>query len=284
MQVVHTQAALASALSGLQGRVGFVPTMGNLHAGHLALVDAARQCSDRVVASIFVNPLQFGPGEDFASYPRTLDADCAALERAGVAVVYAPDGKDMYPDGPESVPGISVPYELAGDLEGRSRPGHFDGVATVVHRLFERVHPDVAVFGEKDYQQLLVIRWLVSEYDIPLELVGVPTVRDDDGLALSSRNQYLSPAERARAPVLYQVLQRCAAAVASGANDLVALAEECSAELGSAGFDPDYFAIRGADDLTAPRAGAPMVALAAARLGHTRLIDNLRIGPVKSVS
>lgn len=277
MQVVPTRAELDTARDALVGRVAFVPTMGNLHEGHLRLVAEARAAADAVIASVFVNPLQFGPGEDFAAYPRTFEADRKALKKAKVAVLYAPGADELYPDGPEATAGISVPHDLAGDLEGRSRPGHFDGVATVVQRLFEHTRPDVALFGEKDYQQLLVIRWLVAKFSIPVTIVAVPTVRADDGLALSSRNQYLTRAERRRAPELYRTLGECAAAVSDGETDLVGLAEDAVERLAAAGFEPDYVAIRDADDLSMPSPKAPKVVLGAARLGKARLIDNIRV-------
>ncbi len=276
MRVVRTRGELEAALAGCDRPLGFVPTMGNLHRGHLKLVESAKANAQSVVASIFVNPLQFGPSEDFASYPRSFDADCEALENAGVDVLFAPTVEEMYPDGPEAVPGISVPFELAGDLDGRSRPGHFDGVATVVHQLLAMVQPDVAVFGEKDFQQLLVIRWLVREFQLPVTVLGEPTVREPDGLAMSSRNQYLNAEERQQAATIYQVLRECVAAIRAGNTDFVGLAEAGSERLESAGFIPDYVAIRNADDLSAPESGQPLVVLVAARLGKARLIDNLR--------
>lgn len=277
MRVVRTRGELEAALAGCDRPLGFVPTMGNLHPGHLKLVETARANAQSVVASIFVNPLQFGPSEDFVSYPRSFDADCEALDGAGVDVLFAPTVDEMYPDGPEAVPGISVPFELAGDLDGRSRPGHFDGVATVVHQLFAMVQPDVAVFGEKDFQQLLVIRWLVRQFQLPVTILGEPTVREPDGLAMSSRNQYLSADERRLAPMLHTVLTDCVAEIRGGSTDFVGLAEEASKHLQTGGFIPDYVAIRNADELSSPEPGYPLVILAAARLGKARLIDNLRV-------
>ncbi|GAB2619011.1 pantoate--beta-alanine ligase [Novilysobacter erysipheiresistens] len=257
-------------------RVGFVPTMGNLHPGHHSLVELARENADRVVASVFVNPTQFGPNEDFSRYPRTPDADAAGLDAAGADLLWLPSVEAMYPHGPEAAVQIRVPG-VTGVLEGAHRPGHFDGVATVVARLFNQVRPDVAVFGRKDYQQLAVIRYLVADLAFPIELVAAPTLREADGLAMSSRNQYLSASER---PVAAEI-QRCLQAMreASQAGMRRAEVESAAAQrLGGAGFEVDYAVVR-LPDLTEPdtRPGAPTsrVALVAARLGRTRLIDNL---------
>lgn len=256
-------------------RVGFVPTMGNLHEGHLQLVRAACERADRVVASVFVNPTQFGPGEDFDNYPRTETEDAARLAENGAELLFLPDVDTMYPGGTEGTTFVEVP-ELSGDLCGEFRPGHFRGVATVVARLFNMVQPDVAVFGEKDFQQLLVIRRMVRDLHFPVEVVGMPTHREDDGLAMSSRNQYLSAEERRRAPLLHETLQNLAAALQAGAA-----AEELEARgmraLEEGGFRPEYVAIRRADDLARPGADdRDLVILAAARLGKARLIDNPR--------
>ena len=255
-------------------RIGFVPTMGNLHAGHRRLVELARQQADRVVASIFVNPTQFGPGEDFGQYPRTPEADAAGLEASGCDLLWLPSVPTMYPHGAEATVRVQVPGVTA-VLEGAHRPGHFDGVATVVARLFNQVQPDLAVFGRKDYQQLAVIRYLVRDLAYPVELVAAGTLREPDGLAMSSRNQYLSDAERAVAPEIHRCLQWMRSAVESGAatQDVEADAE---ARLQAAGFVPDYAVVR-RPDLTLPVADeqGPLVALIAARLGRTRLIDNL---------
>ncbi len=274
MRIARTRDELHRALADAQGEVGFVPTMGNLHAGHLKLVESARARAGCTVASVFVNPLQFGPGEDFESYPRTFEADRNALANAGVDILFAPTVEVMYP--PDTPPRrMVVPESLGSPLEGASRPGHFDGVATVVARLFDLVRPDIAVFGEKDFQQLLVIRWLVAEIDPSIEVVGEPTVRDPDGLALSSRNQYLTTAERDRAPALYRALTDCAGAIGAGADDWDRLAGYGLEALANAGFDPDYFEVRDAATLGPPSVGRPKRVLAAARLGRARLIDNI---------
>jgi len=255
-------------------RVGFVPTMGNLHAGHFSLVRMARTHSDRVVASVFVNPTQFGPGEDFERYPRTPEADADGLSAAGCDVLWLPSVATMYPHGPEATVRISVPG-VTSVLEGAHRPGHFDGVATVVARLFNQVQPDVAVFGRKDFQQLAVIRYLVSDLAFPVELLAAETLREPDGLAMSSRNQYLSIDERPLAATIQQVLQQMRAEVQGGASR--AQVERAARErLEAAGFMVDYAALR-RQDLTEPGQGesGPRVALVAARLGRTRLIDNL---------
>ena len=262
-------------------RVGFVPTMGNLHAGHHSLVHLARENVDRVVASVFVNPTQFGPNEDFARYPRTPQADVDGLAAAGCAVAWMPTVETMYPHGVEASVRVVVPG-VTEVLEGAHRPGHFDGVATVVARLFNQVQPDVAVFGRKDYQQLAVIRYMVRDLAFPLEVVAGATQREDDGLAMSSRNQYLSPAERATAPILQQALQAMRAALDGGATRIQVEAE-ARTRLDRAGFDVDYVVVR-RPDLGMPEPGPagpgePLVALAAARLGRTRLIDNLEFTP-----
>lgn len=261
-------------------RIALVPTMGNLHRGHLALVDAARAQAERVVATVFVNPLQFGPGEDFARYPRTLDEDAAALRARGCDLLFAPPKAEVYPRGRAGQTWVEVPG-LSGDLCGASRPGHFRGVATVVAKLFGMVQPDLAVFGEKDLQQLLVIRRMAADLNLPVGILGVPTVREPDGLALSSRNAYLAPEERARAPRLYATLQVAAEALRAGTPPAAAEAE-AEAALRAAGFVPDYVRVRRAADLLPPPADSParaLVVLAAARLGRARLIDNLAVEP-----
>ena len=257
-------------------RIGFVPTMGNLHAGHLRLIDVARARCERVVASIFVNPLQFGPNEDFARYPRTPEADCAALERAGTDMVFMPTVATMYPQPLELMTRVHVP-ELGAILEGASRPGHFDGVATVVARLFNLVQPDVAVFGEKDWQQLAILRRMVADLGWPIDVVGVPTVREPSGLAMSSRNGYLSAAERALAPGLARTLNEVAAYLRSGERDFVGLERAAATVLDEDGFRVDYVSIRRPDLQPPASSDKHLVILAAAWLGATRLIDNLPV-------
>jgi pantoate--beta-alanine ligase len=256
-------------------KIGLVPTMGNLHEGHLALVDAAMDRCDRTVVSIFVNPMQFGAGEDFASYPRTLREDQQKLEQAGVDLLFAPSATTVYPQGDQAQTRVEVP-EISDMLCGASRPGHFVGVATVVCKLFNYVQPDIAVFGEKDYQQLMVIRRMVADLAIPVEIVGLPTVREADGLAKSSRNSYLSAEQRRRAPKLYEILTLTAGSLRRGERNYALLEQNGIELLRSAGFQPDYFTIRKADDLMLPaREEHNLVILAAAYMGTTRLIDNL---------
>lgn len=258
-------------------RIALVPTMGNLHVGHLELVAQARQQAERVVVSIFVNPLQFGAGEDFDSYPRTLEQDAAQLEQAGADLLFAPPVAEVYPRPPAEQAKIMVPG-LSDILCGASRPGHFSGVATVVCKLFNMVQPDLALFGEKDFQQLLVIRRMVEDLCLPVEVQGVPTVREQDGLARSSRNGYLTPEERTRAPALYRILCEAAQAIQAGSSTYEGLENAATNQLASAGFGPDYFSIRRASDLALPEAGEKeLVILAAAQLGKARLIDNLRV-------
>ena len=255
-------------------RVGFVPTMGNLHAGHHSLVALARRHADRVVASVFVNPTQFGPHEDFSRYPRTPGQDAEGLQAAGCDALWLPSVETMYPYGPERCVRMHVPG-VTDTLEGAHRPGHFDGVATVVARLFNQVQADVAAFGRKDYQQLAVIRTMVRDLAFPLELLAGDTLREADGLAMSSRNQYLSPEERATGPVIYRVLLAMREATRAG-TPRARVEAEADAALRAAGFEPDYAVVR-APDFSLPGDGeaGPRVALVAARLGRTRLIDNL---------
>lgn len=256
-------------------RIALVPTMGNLHAGHLDLIAEARRRADRVVASIFVNPMQFGEGEDFDAYPRTLEADKAELTGAGVDLLFAPAVSVMYPSGTRQQTRVEVPG-ISDLLCGASRPGHFIGVATIVCKLFNMVQPDLAVFGEKDYQQLMVIRRMVADLALPIEIVGKATVRETDGLAMSSRNSYLSAEQRAMAPLLYRTLQATAEAIRAGNRNFISLEAEAGKALQQAGFVPDYYVIRRADDLELPGEGEEsLVILAAAFLGTTRLIDNL---------
>lgn len=276
MQIHHTIASLRAALAGA-GRIVFVPTMGNLHAGHIGLMTEARAHGDCVVASIFVNRLQFGPHEDFDKYPRTFVEDCAKLEAAGVDHLFAPDEAEMYPT-PQTYH-IDPALAHVSMLEGAARPGHFRGVATVVLKLFNIVRPQAAVFGKKDYQQLMVIENMVRELALPIDLVRGETARAEDGLALSSRNGYLSAAERAEAPRMYRLLERIRAAVHTGERDYAKLEAAAVAELTAHGWQPDYVSIRRRCDLQPPLAEEPgaLVVLGAARLGHTRLIDNLEI-------
>jgi pantoate--beta-alanine ligase len=257
-------------------KIGFVPTMGNLHAGHMSLLSAARFRADRVISSIFVNPLQFGQGEDFGQYPRTPEEDQQLLAGAQCDAVFMPSVAELYPDGGSQATLVSV-RGLADILCGAFRPGHFDGVATVVAKLFGIVQPDVAVFGEKDFQQFIIIHRMTRELAIPVEVVGAPTVRAADGLALSSRNRYLSSEERARAPAIHRSLQRAVERLSAGERDLAGIEAEGRAALEAAGFKVDYFSVRSALDLAPPAAGQhALVVLAAARLGRARLIDNLR--------
>ena len=258
-------------------RVGFVPTMGNLHAGHFSLIELARRYADRVVASVFVNPTQFGPTEDFMRYPRTLAEDSVGLVEHNCDLLFAPSVEVMYPFGPEHAVRINVP-EIGGTLEGAHRPGHFDGVATVVAKLLAMVEPDVAVFGQKDWQQLLVVRRLVRELAFPLEVVAGPIIRDDDGLALSSRNRYLDAHQRTRAPELHATLEWMRESFVEG-HARAAIEGAATRRLERAGFRPDYAVVRRAEDLAVPAEGerSGLMALVAAKLGDTRLIDNLAL-------
>lgn len=258
-------------------RIALVPTMGNLHTGHLQLLTQARSIAPRSVVSIFVNPLQFGPSEDYQSYPRSLEADSAQLATEGLDVLFAPKVGEMYPDGTESMTRVEVP-ELSSILDGVTRPGHFSGVATVVTKLLNIVQPDVALFGEKDYQQLLVIRRAVADLCLPVEIIGVPTVREADGLAMSSRNGYLSDAERGRAPLLYQTLLEVLERLQHGVDDFAALEAEAVVRLRDSGFRPDYVSVRRAQDLAKPTLqDSELIVLGAAWLGKTRLIDNVKM-------
>jgi pantoate--beta-alanine ligase len=256
-------------------RVGLVPTMGNLHKGHVSLVADAQDHADRVVVSIFVNPLQFGPNEDYDAYPRTLEHDKELLAKVNADLVFAPPEYEIYPVGHERTTTVEVP-DLSGILCGAFRPGHFTGVATVVTKLLNIVTPDVAVFGEKDYQQLIVIRRLVADLCIPVEIRGGPTIRDHDGLALSSRNRYLSARERNVAPKLYESLKMAKQRIENGDGDFETIQQTGLQLLESAGFKPDYFTIRQAADLAPLKADSrDLIVLAAVRLGKARLIDNV---------
>jgi pantoate--beta-alanine ligase len=280
MEIVTTVAAVRERVRAWRvagERIAFVPTMGNLHAGHISLIELARSQARRFVASIFVNPMQFGPNEDFNHYPRTPTRDASMLEAAGCDLMFLPDVAEMYPHGADRATRIAVP-ELSRVLCGEFRPGHFEGVATVVAKLFNIVQPDTAVFGEKDFQQLTIIRRMTSDLCLPIEIVGAPTLREPDGLAMSSRNQYLGEAERSVAPQIHAALQRAAAAVESGGSDLAAIESEGEAALVARGFKVDYFAVRSAADLMPPeRRDDELVVLCAARIGRARLIDNLRV-------
>ena len=274
MQIISHIAGLRTALKG-RGRVVFVPTMGNLHAGHISLMQQARAHGDTVVASIFVNRLQFGPNEDFDKYPRTFQGDCDKLTAAGVDILFAPTEADLYPEPQEYV---VEPPAIQNILDGEFRPGHFRGVATVVLKLFNIVQPQVALFGKKDYQQLMVIRNMTRQLALPIEIVGGETVRAEDGLALSSRNGYLSETERAEAPHLYRLLNEIRSAIQGGEADTAKLENAAISELTAAGWKPDYVAVRQQSDLSRSKAAnAPLVVLAASRLGSTRLIDNIEI-------
>jgi len=280
MRTFNSSAQLRTELLSARAngqRIAFVPTMGNLHEGHLDLVRKARRLADVVVVSIFVNPLQFGPSEDLDAYPRTLAADKEKLFSEGVQVLFAPDVAEIYPEGMAAQTLVHVP-DLGDTLCGSSRPGHFDGVTTVVSKLFNIVQPDVAVFGEKDFQQLSIVRRMVRDLCMPIEIVGVPTTRDADGLAKSSRNGYLSSAQRRVAPVLNRTLRDCREAIACGFDNFLQLESHARMQLLQAGFEPDYFAIRDARTLNAVTEETEEIAiLAAARLGNTRLIDNVRL-------
>ena len=275
MQIHETIAGLRAALKNAD-RIALVPTMGNLHEGHIALMTQARSHGDAVVATIFVNRLQFRPGEDFEKYPRTFAADCARLSAAGVDHLFAPSEAELYPQ-PQYYY-IELPPDHANVLDGEFRPGHFRGVATVVMKLFQIVGATTALFGKKDFQQLMIIRNMVQEFNLPIEIVAGATVRADDGLALSSRNGYLSAAERAEAPRLYRTLSRIASRIRTGDHDFARLEQEAVTELTASGWFPDYIAVRNEIDLQLPAAhDSRLVVLAAARLGSTRLIDNLEV-------
>lgn len=258
--------------------IALVPTMGNLHAGHLRLVEVASENARRVVVSLFVNPTQFGAGEDFDSYPRTFQDDRDKLEAAPADLLFAPDLAAVYPFGIENATRVIVPG-LGEDLCGAARPGHFDGVTSVVARLFALVQPDVAVFGQKDYQQQLVIRRMVDDLGLPLKIITAPTVREQDGLAMSSRNAYLDDEQRQRAPALYQALLAIERSLRAGDDDFAQLERSAGETLAAAGFEVDYVSIRRADDLAPPQQGCRnLVVLAAAVLGAARLIDNIEVG------
>jgi pantoate--beta-alanine ligase len=277
VEIVSTVAALRSRLAGA-ARIALVPTMGNLHAGHLGLMRLAHDHAETVVASIFVNRLQFAPHEDFERYPRTFDADCAGLAGQGVDVLFAPLEQEMYPE-PQRFRVETPPMGL--ELEGAFRPGFFEGVCTVVLKLFNMVRPAVAVFGEKDLQQLTLLRGMVRQFNLPITIVAAPTARADDGLALSSRNGYLTAAERDEAPALSRALREAAASLASGERDVALVEAQATGTLARRGWKVDYVAVRNVRDLSLPHASSDsretLVVLGAATLGSTRLIDNVTL-------
>lgn len=278
MIVVHSKQELAEHLAEWQlhdEHVALVPTMGNLHAGHVALVELAREHAERVVVSVFVNPTQFGKGEDFEEYPRTLERDVRRLKKSGADLIFAPDVETLYPFGLERATKVSVPG-LTENFCGATRPGHFDGVTTVVARLFSIVLPDAAIFGQKDYQQQLVVRHMTEDLNLPISIITGETVRADDGLALSSRNSYLSEDERAVASLLYETLCSTAQDLQNGQRNFEELEAAATGQLREAGFDVDYYSIRRALNLDVPKPDCDdLVVLTAARLGVTRLIDNV---------
>lgn len=282
LKVIDDLHALRSHLDAARARgqrIGLVPTMGNLHAGHLSLVARSREIADLTVATIFVNPFQFAPSEDFDTYPRTFDRDINALDDARCDVLFAPNAKSVYPHGPESATRVEVP-ELGAVLCGQSRPTFFRGVTTVVNILLNMVQPDVALFGEKDYQQLLVVRRMVSDLSMRVAIEAVPTVREADGLAMSSRNNYLTETERTRAAELYATLVSVGDALRSGSREYRELENQALERLRTIGFRPDYLEIRRLHDLAVPEpSDRDLIVLAAAWLGDTRLIDNLKVEP-----
>jgi len=274
MDVIHSVGALRARLQREPNNV-FVPTMGNLHGGHIQLIKIAKPRATCTVVSIFVNRLQFGPREDFDRYPRTLEADCAKLREVGVDVVFAPDEHEIYPE-PQTF--LVEPSDLQHILDGAIRPGHFRGVATVVLKLFNMVAPHSAIFGKKDYQQCLVLRNMVRQFALPIEIILAETVRAEDGLAFSSRNRYLNPGERREAPRLYQVLRNAHDEIAGGARDFQRIELDAMSTLARQGWRIDYVSVRRQSDLQVPEAtDKQLVVLAAARLGGTRLIDNIEV-------
>ncbi len=280
MIVVSTSESLRESLDDWRhsgDHIALVPTMGNLHNGHLSLVSLAREHGERVVVSIFVNPTQFSEGEDFDQYPRTIERDTRLLKKVKVDLLFVPEVDTMYPFGLDNATSVTVPV-LTADFCGAFRPGHFDGVTSVVSRLFSIVQPDAAIFGQKDYQQQLVVRRLVEDLRLPLQIVSGPTKREDDGLALSSRNQYLSEEQRGLAPTLYSVLQGIGNDLQAGKRNYEELEQNAMDELSEAGFDPEYIGIRRAENLESPdRDNDEIVVLGAACLGDVRLIDNILV-------
>ena len=280
MREIETKELLREQISEWRragDEIALVPTMGNLHSGHLYLINVAREHADRVIVSIFVNPTQFGEGEDYEKYPRTIEKDKLQLRRVNTDALFMPDVDTIYPFGTDSATSVTVPV-LTEEFCGSFRPGHFDGVTTVVSRLFSLVQPDVAVFGKKDYQQLLVIKRLVEDLSLPIKIVEAETQRESDGLAISSRNQYLDQAERKKAPELFAVLKTMSSEMLNDADDFSELEENAVFDLERIGFEPEYISIRRADDLGEPDAeDRQLVILAAAYLGDTRLIDNILV-------
>lgn len=280
MIVVSTSESLRESLDDWRhsgDHIALVPTMGNLHGGHLSLISVAREHAERVVVSIFVNPTQFSEGEDFDQYPRTLERDKRLLKKVRADLLFVPELDTIYPFGLDNATSVTVPV-LTADFCGAFRPGHFDGVTSVVSRLFSIVQPDTAIFGQKDYQQQLVIRHLVEDLRLPLQIVSGPTKRENDGLALSSRNQYLSEEQRGLAPMLYSVLQGIGKDLQAGKRNYEELEQHAMAELSDAGFEPEYIGVRRAENLESPdRDSDEIVVLGAARLGNARLIDNILV-------
>ena len=281
MRTVHTTASVREAVAGWRAAnhvVAFVPTMGNLHAGHLSLVELAQELAHRVVVSVYVNPTQFGPEEDFAAYPRTLPEDEARLQARNTDLLFAPGPEEIYPFGIENAVRVSLPG-LSAQLCGATRPGHFDGVTSVVCRLLNIVTPDLVVLGEKDFQQLVILRRMVADLRIPIRVVGGAIYREADGLAMSSRNSYLSDEERHIAPALFRCLRRVADAVEAGATNYGTLTQDALRDLQARGFDPDYVEVRRSVDLGPPDGpdDIDLIVLGAARLGRARLIDNIRV-------
>ena len=257
--------------------IAFVPTMGNLHAGHLSLITKGQSLCDRSICSIFVNPMQFGPNEDFNHYPRTLDADIQLLESTGCDLVYMPTASELYPQGLEKISQVIV-TDLTDTFEGAHRPGHFTGVATIVAKLFNIVKPDISVFGKKDFQQYCVIRKMTRDLNLDVEIIGQETTRETSGLAISSRNRYLSEHQKTQAALIYQTLQDSAASIKAGETNFENLEQQATGRLNSAEFDTDYFSICNADTLqSATSEDKKLVILVAVRLGQTRLIDNIEI-------
>lgn len=279
MKLIHTIVEMQACSHDWQQagvKIAFVPTMGNLHAGHLDLVKKAMQVAERIVVSIFVNPMQFNEDSDFEAYPRTLDADIQKLDDYRVDALFVPSANEFYPQGREHVTWVEVP-ELSSFLEGSSRPGHFRGVTTVVAKLFNCVQPQVAIFGEKDFQQLLVVQRMGADLNFPIDIIGIPTRREEDGLAMSSRNSRFSVAERQKAPALYRALRGLREKILAGENDFARLESQAMAQISAEGMMPEYISVRSAKDLGVPQTEADLVIVAAARLGQTRLIDNIRI-------